>query len=69
MKLAKVTLNLYDGDREIIQRFYPKSGWSTITRELIHSFCRNLEERANREVKESHVNVRISINDSEPSES
>lgn len=42
--LEKVTLNLYEGDKETLAAFYPKLGWSVATRWLIHQFCNRLRE-------------------------
>ena len=60
----KVTLNIYDGDREILRKFYPKLGWTTAMREAIHQFCRKLEERANAEVSHDArtISESVSIN-------
>ena len=48
--IEKVTLNLYQGDKETIQKFYSTMGWSVAAREVIHNFCNGLREKDSQEV-------------------
>ena len=48
--LEKVTLNIFKGDKEVIQKFYPALGWSVASREVIHNFCQSLREKDSQEV-------------------
>lgn len=59
MQLRKVTLNLVEGDREIIQSFYPRMGYQQAIRQIIHQYCRGLQERANQEIKQNVQPIRV----------
>lgn len=50
--LEKVTLNLYQGDRETLQSFYPRTPWSVVVREAIHDLCKRLRTRETLSEKE-----------------
>ncbi len=43
-ELEKVTLNLYEGDRDILAAFYPALGWSVAARKILHRFCDRLRQ-------------------------
>lgn len=40
--LEKVSLNLYKGDRETIEKHYPDAGYQSIIRHLAHQLARQL---------------------------
>lgn len=42
VELEKVTLNLRKGDKEILQKFYHKVGWSTAVRQIVGNVCDRL---------------------------
>lgn len=46
--LEKVTIRLHEGDKEILQDFYPKIGYNKAIRHIIHKHCKTLEEIAQR---------------------
>lgn len=50
-KIIRISANLFEGDREVLQRFFPKIGWSVAMRQLVHNYCKKLE---NKESKELH---------------
>lgn len=43
--LEKVTLNLFDGDKQILQERYGKVGWSPVVRQLVRNHAKKLLER------------------------
>lgn len=43
-ELQKVTLNLSQGDRDTLARFFPAVGWSVAARRIINRACRRLQE-------------------------
>lgn len=49
-QLKKVTLNLFAGDKETLQSFFPAKGWSVAARELLNNICRRLRESDSQEV-------------------
>jgi len=42
MELQKVTLNIIKGDREVLEKWFPTTGWSVAARTVIHKFCNRL---------------------------
>lgn len=42
---TKVTVRLYDGDAERLQRFYPTTAYSEVIRELVRQHLTRLEDR------------------------
>ncbi len=48
--LEKVTLNLFAGDKDTLQSFFPAKGYSVALRELINNICRRLRESDSQEV-------------------
>ncbi len=48
--LEKVTLNLFVGDKDTLQSFFPAKGYSVALRELIHNICRRLRESDSQKV-------------------
>lgn len=48
-ELQKVTLNLLEGDREILAAFFPGAGWSVAARTIIHKYCMSLLEEEARQ--------------------
>lgn len=49
--IIRVSLNLFEGDREILQRFYPKMKWSVALRQLVHNHCKKLENKESKELR------------------
>lgn len=48
LPIEKKTLNLYAGDAEILEQYYPVIGWSVAVRQLVHIHAKKLIERASR---------------------
>lgn len=44
-RFQKVTLNLVEGDKETLQKFYASMGWTVAARILIHKYCKALREQ------------------------
>ena len=57
--LDKRILNLYEGDAELLEKFYHKIGWSVAIRELTHAHCNKLRERISREGVMSNVGTEL----------
>lgn len=51
--LKKITMRIFEGDDEILQRFFPKVGYQVAARQIIHKAVRNLLEREAQLVEES----------------
>ena len=49
--LQKVTLNLVEGDKDLLASYYGNLGWSVAAREIIHRFCVKLREKDSQEVQ------------------
>ncbi len=48
--LQKVTLNLFEGDKDTLEAFFPAKGWSVAARELLNQVCVRLRESDSQEV-------------------
>jgi hypothetical protein len=55
--LRKHTLNLFAGDVEKIQNFFPEIGASVIIRKIVHEFV----ERVEAEVEGTKVSVKVTL--------
>lgn len=44
-ELERVTLYFHKGDKEIISKYFPRTGYSEPIRNLIHKFANKLRER------------------------
>lgn len=53
--LEKVTLNLEEGDRETLIKFYPHVGWSVAARRIIKIHCAHLNELESQQSKPFNV--------------
>ena len=49
-----VTIRLFAGDRERLQRFYPTMNYNNAIRQIVHRHLNSAEETYNREVIEKH---------------
>ncbi len=61
LPLTKVTLNLFKGDKEILERFYPSLGWSVAARRIINKFSKQLLERESQEIVTSDEPLDIDV--------
>lgn len=64
-QLEKVTLNLFVGDKDTLQAFFPAKGWSVAARELLNNICRRLRESDSQEVlgRAEPLDVEIPLED------
>lgn len=62
-KLSKHLINLYDGDFQKIQSYFPmRIGANKIIRDLVHAFVRRTEETAAQKVGTiDHIDVHLEI--------
>lgn len=58
--LEKVTLNIVEGDKETLQRFYHSMGWSVAARRILNDYCEQLRKLANHEGKALSVKIDLS---------
>lgn len=59
--LVTVTLNLVEGDREVLERFFPKPiGYQLIVRTLVHDFVKGLLEQESRQEEGPYVHEPLS---------
>lgn len=63
--LQKVTLNLIEGDRDILNNFFPAQGWSVAARAIINRFCRALLERESQSQSDQKLDVSIPLDNIE----
>jgi len=61
--LQKVTLNLIEGDRDILNNFFPAQGWSVAARAIINRACRTLLERESQSRSERGLDIIIPLDD------
>ena len=57
--IVKVTLNLFAGDWEKLQTWYPKLGAGKVVRELVRAHVRTNEEKFNQSTDPVRVEVKI----------
>lgn len=55
--LQKVTLNLVEGDKDLLASYYGNLGWSVAAREIIHRFCAKLREKDSQEVQSGKIDL------------
>jgi len=53
-QLQKVTILLREGDKEVLQRFFPAAGYSVAIRECVHQMCTRLLDQ-DREEDDSNI--------------
>lgn len=44
----KITIRLFEGDRERLTKLYPENGYNQVIRSLVHQHCRVKEEELQR---------------------
>lgn len=59
--LEKVTINLYDGDKDTLSSFYSTMGWSVAARRIIHKYCEVLRERDSQEVQANSESLDVEL--------
>ena len=59
--LEKVTLNLVLGDKEILQAYFPATGWTVQVRNVIHRYCNALREKDSPQVQSNVENLDIEL--------
>lgn len=47
-QLEKVSIRIFVGDREELERFYPALGYNKVVRFLIHKHVKKLQEQENK---------------------
>jgi hypothetical protein len=52
--LERKLVAFFEGDIEILKRFYPTVGYNLAIRELVHAHCRHLEEQQSRNPELNH---------------
>ncbi len=57
--IVKVTLNLFEGDWEKLQTWYPKLGGGKVVRELVRAHVRANEEKFNQTAEPVRLNISI----------
>jgi hypothetical protein len=45
--LEKVTIRLHEGDKDILEKYYPRSGYNPVIRQLVRRHIKQLEEKFN----------------------
>lgn len=50
MSLVKITTRIEEGDRETLQKFFPRHSYQEVMREIISRVCRRLNARAAEEM-------------------
>lgn len=53
--LKKEVIRLRDGDKEVLQQFYPKNGYNAVVRQLVANHVDQLKEREARVLGETGV--------------
>jgi len=48
-KTEKLSIRLYEGDKERLAAYYPELGYTKAIRELVHRTLRRMDERLNQE--------------------
>ena len=66
--LEKVTLNLVEGDKEVLLRFYHSMGWSVAARKVIHTYCEKLRKIADTDSTSLNITVDLSTLEGRPEE-
>lgn len=50
-----VTVRLFEGDKEVISRFFPKQGYNDVIRKLVNKFANQLREKENEILSEIDI--------------
>jgi len=59
--LEKVTLNLVQGDKEILQTYFSATGWTVQARNIINNYCNALRERDSQEIQSTLTELNIEL--------
>lgn len=57
--LEKVTLNLVEGDKDILAAFHPDLGWSVACREVIKRYCATLRSEEQKSLTLRPMDVEV----------
>ena len=57
--LEKVTLNLFEGDKDTLAAFHPDLGWSVAARRVIHNYCATLREEEDKILTLKPMNIEV----------
>lgn len=50
-------MNMYPEDKETLEKFFPKLGWSPAARAIIQKVCKKLREKEQRENVGSSITI------------
>lgn len=57
--LQKVTIRLHQGDKDIIDEFYPSLGHNQVIRKIVRNFCKQLQEKMNERRSPDDIEIPI----------
>jgi len=57
--LVKVTIRLYDGDKEELDEFYPSLGHNRVIRDLVRKHIRLLRERISHRAEPAPIDLSL----------
>jgi len=63
-ELEKVTLNLFKGDKETLERFAPNAGWSVAARDILNERCEELRSFESEKMVVQDVPIKLSLKES-----
>ena len=61
ISLKKVTLNLEEGDKEEIEKYFPNVPYSVVIRQIVHSTVKKLQEKENHRSIDALDEVEIEV--------